>query len=64
MIEAYNRDLPYDEFLRQQLAGDLAERPTRDQIVATGFLAVARRFGHDTDKDMHLTYEDVKKRGG
>jgi len=59
VIEACNRDLPYDEFLRQQLAGDLAERPTKDQIVATGFLAVARRFGHDTDKDMHLTYEDV-----
>ncbi len=59
VIEAYNRDLPYDEFLRQQLAGDLVERPTKDQIVATGFLAVARRFGHDTDKDMHLTYEDV-----
>lgn len=59
VIEAFNRDLPYDEFLRQQLAGDLLEHPTKDQIIATGYLAVARRFGHDTDKDMHLTYEDV-----
>ena len=59
VIEAYNRDLPYDQFLREQLAGDLLERPTKDQIIATGYLAVARRFGHDTDKDMHLTYEDV-----
>ena len=59
VIEAYNRDLPYDQFLREQLAGDLLESPTRDQIIATGYLAVARRFGHDTDKDMHLTYEDV-----
>ncbi|MBI3858390.1 MAG: PSD1 domain-containing protein [Planctomycetes bacterium] len=59
VIEAYNRDLPYDEFLREQLAGDLLEHPTKDQIIATGYLAVARRFGHDTDKDMHLTYEDV-----
>ncbi len=59
VIEAYNRDLPYDAFLREQLAGDLLEKPTKDQIIATGYLAVARRFGHDTDKDMHLTYEDV-----
>ena len=59
VVDAVNRDLPYDQFLRDQLAGDLVERPTRDQIIATGYLAVARRFGHDTDKDMHLTYEDV-----
>ncbi|HEV3028690.1 MAG TPA: DUF1549 domain-containing protein, partial [Planctomycetota bacterium] len=59
VIDAYNRDLPYDEFLREQLAGDLLDHPTPEQIVATGYLAVARRFGHDTDKEMHLTYEDV-----
>jgi len=59
VIEAFNRDLPYDEFLREQLAGDLLEHPGKDQIIATGYLAVARRFGHDTDKDMYLTYEDV-----
>jgi len=59
VIDAYNRDLPYDQFLREQLAGDLLEHPTPQQIVATGYLAVARRFGHDTDKEMHLTFEDV-----
>jgi hypothetical protein len=59
VLDAVNRDLPYDEFLRQQIAGDLLENPSKDQIIATGYLAVARRFGHDTDKDMHLTYEDV-----
>ena len=30
-----------------------------DRVVATGFLAIARRFGHDIDKDMHLTHEDM-----
>jgi hypothetical protein len=59
VLDAFNRDLPYDEFLRQQIAGDLFENPSKEQIIATGYLAVARRFGHDTDKDMHLTYEDV-----
>src|SRR5262245_48481170 len=59
VIDAFNRDLPYDTFLREQLAGDLLEKPSRNQFIATGYLAVARRFGHDIDKDMHLTYEDV-----
>ena len=38
VISALNRDLPYDQFLIEQLAGDLLEAPTQDQIVATGFL--------------------------
>jgi hypothetical protein len=64
VIAAFNRDMPYDEFVREQVAGDIlatAGPPHgyADRIVATGFLALARRFGHDIDKDMHLTHEDV-----
>jgi mono/diheme cytochrome c family protein len=64
VIDAFNRDTPYDEFLRDQLAGDIraARGPSEahaQRIVATGFLALARRFGHDIDKDMHLTHEDT-----
>lgn len=64
VIEALNEDLPYDEFVREQIAGDLlaSQAPGEryaDQVVATGYLAIARRFGHDIDKDMHLTHEDV-----
>ena len=64
VIDAFNRDLPYDEFVRLQLAGDLLNAdkslPERAEgIVATGYLAIARRFGHDIEKDMHLTHEDV-----
>ena len=64
VIDAFNRNLPYTKFLEHQLAGDLiAEQLTgdaaRDSRIATGFLAGARRFGHDIDADMHLTYEDV-----
>ncbi len=64
VIDAFNRDQPYDEFVREQLAGDLlaTKGPPElysSRVVATGFLAIARRFGHDTDKDMHLTFEDT-----
>ncbi len=37
VIEAFNKNLPYDQFVREQLAGDLLENPTQDQLVATGF---------------------------
>jgi hypothetical protein len=38
VINALNRDLPYDQFVIQQIAGDLLPDATQDQIVATGFL--------------------------
>jgi len=47
VIEAMNRDLPYDQFVQQQIAGDLL--PFKDavdqseKIVATGFLAVGSK---------------------
>ncbi len=38
VIDAFNRNLPYDQFIIQQIAGDLLPHPSQDQIVATGFL--------------------------
>lgn len=37
VIKAFNSNLPYDRFIQDQLAGDLYENPTVDQMVATGF---------------------------
>jgi hypothetical protein len=37
VVRAFNDNLPYDQFLTWQLAGDLWENPTRDQILATAF---------------------------
>jgi len=37
VIDSFNRDLPLDRFTREQLAGDLFEKPTNEQLVATGY---------------------------
>ena len=64
VIAAFNADKPYDRFLREQIAGDLVADPSdpaafAEAITATGFLAIARRFGFDTVSHMHLTYQDM-----
>jgi hypothetical protein len=38
VIRAFNSDMPYDQFVTEQLAGDLLPGATQDQLVATGFL--------------------------
>jgi hypothetical protein len=37
VIRAFNEDMPYDQFLTEQLAGDLLPNPTDDQYIATAF---------------------------
>ncbi len=64
VIDAFNRDMPYDRFLREQLAGDLLARsgpPERyaEQVIATGFIAQAKRFATHKHEDMHLIIEDT-----
>jgi hypothetical protein len=64
VIDAVNRDLPYDRFVREQLAGDLLpaadEASRRKQTIATGYIANARRFGSRVDDyPQHLTIEDT-----
>ncbi|MEO2031731.1 MAG: DUF1553 domain-containing protein, partial [Planctomycetaceae bacterium] len=37
VIRAFNSNMPYDQFVVEQLAGDLLPEPTQDQLIATGF---------------------------
>ncbi|MCA9007966.1 MAG: DUF1549 domain-containing protein, partial [Planctomycetaceae bacterium] len=37
VIDAFNRNMPFDQFTREQLAGDLLPDPTVDQRVASGY---------------------------
>jgi hypothetical protein len=51
-IASFNADKPYDQFVREQIAGDLLpaadDRQRADQIVATGFLALGSK-AHDAE---------------
>lgn len=37
VIDAFNQNLPYDEFIVAQVAGDLLPDPTQEQLIASGF---------------------------
>lgn len=62
VIDSFNRDQPYDVFLREQIAGDLlpakSEQQRREQIIATGYLAISRRFS-SLAEEPHLTFDDT-----
>jgi hypothetical protein len=58
VVEAFHRDLPYTEFVRDQIAGDLVpakEGFNKAGVIATGILALGNWGGGDADKEKLLT---------
>jgi hypothetical protein len=64
IIDSFNADKPYDRMIREHLAGDLLARqapPERyaESVIATGFLALSRRYATAPFELWHLTLEDA-----
>jgi hypothetical protein len=58
VIDAFNRNLPYDQFLTWQLAGDLLPAPTREQRIATAFNRLHRQTneGGSVEEEFRTEY--------
>lgn len=58
VIQAFNRDLPYDRFLTEQLAGDELPQRTPESIIATGFYRLGRWDDEPADPELAL-FDDL-----
>ena len=58
VIRSFNDNLPYDQFLVWQLAGDLLPNPTRDQRIATAFNRLHRQTneGGSVEEEFRTEY--------
>ena len=64
IIDSFNQDLPYDQLIIEQIAGDLLakrepENRARERIIATSFIGLTRRFNNGEYRDMHLVIENT-----
>ncbi len=71
VISAFNADKPYNEFVQEQIAGDLlahqaaargAITPEKfaEQVTATGYVAITKRFGYNINTEFqHLDIADT-----
>jgi hypothetical protein len=64
VIDAFDLDMPYDQFIIEQLAGDILAKQNPDgpdayrQIIATGYIALSRRFGNSKFAELHQIIDD------
>ncbi len=56
VIHAFNKDMPFDQFTMEQLAGDLLPHPTADQYIATAFHrnTIANDEGGTDDEEFRI----------
>ena len=58
VIRAFNEDKPYDQFVREQIAGDELEKVTRDSIIATGYYRLGKWDDEPVDQ-LQAWYDDM-----
>lgn len=71
VIDAFNQDLPFDQFVSEQIAGDILARRAAtaslgssqrfaEQVTATGYIAITKRFGYNINNEFqHLDIADT-----
>ncbi len=62
VIRALNENLPWDQFITWQLAGDLLPEPTRDQIIATAFNRIHRKTQEGGSVEAEYRQEGISDR--
>jgi hypothetical protein len=62
LIQAFNSSLPYDQFIRDQIAGDLVPGATREQRIATAFNRLHRQTNEGGSIDEEFRQEYVSDR--
>lgn len=58
VVQAFNDDKPYDQFVTEQLAGDEIPVPTADSIIATGYYRLGRWDDEPADPKLAF-YDDI-----
>ena len=62
VISAFQRNIPYDQFVTWQLAGDLLPNPTREQVLATAFGRAGKKSNEGGIIDEEYRVEYVNER--
>ena len=62
VIRAFNDNLPYDQFITWQIAGDLLPQPTRDQLIATCFNRLAQQSNEAGSNPEEFRIDQVNDR--
>ena len=58
VIDSFNRDKPYDQFIREQLAGDETPDPTPESLIATGYYRLGQWDDEPSDP-LQAIYDEL-----
>ena len=59
VVQAFNRDMPYDQFIVEQIAGDEIDGRTEQSVIATGFLRLGTWNDEPNDR-LDYQYERLE----